>query len=85
MKRSSATLAREKLHLPSFGDHAAGADSQSRGYRAEFRNSEDYDLWLRVGQGLPAGKYSEPLLRYRFSVTGMTLGEMQQALYTKMR
>jgi glycosyltransferase involved in cell wall biosynthesis len=55
------------------------------GYRAEFRNSEDYDLWLRVAKVYRLANIPEPLLRYRFSVTGMTLGrKWQQALYTKM-
>ena len=55
------------------------------GYRAEFRNSEDYDLWLRVAKVYRLANLPEPLLRYRFSVTGMTLGrKWQQALYTKM-
>ena len=55
------------------------------GYRAEFRNSEDYDLWLRVAKVYQLANIPEPLLRYRFSVTGMTLGrKWQQALYTKM-
>jgi len=55
------------------------------GYRAEFRNSEDYDLWLRVAKVYKLANIPEPLLRYRFSVTGLTLGrKWQQALYTKM-
>jgi len=55
------------------------------GYRAEFRNSEDYDLWLRVAKVYRLANLPEPLLRYRFSVTGMTLGrKWQQALYTRM-
>ena len=55
------------------------------GYRAEFRNSEDYDLWLRVAKVYRLANLPEPLLRYRFSVAGMTLGrKWQQALYTKM-
>ena len=55
------------------------------GYRAEFRNSEDYDLWLRAAKVHRMANIPEPLLRYRFSVTGLTLGrKWQQALYTKM-
>ena len=55
------------------------------GYRAEFRNSEDYDLWLRVAKVYKLANIPEPLLRYRFSVAGMTLGrKWQQALYTRM-
>jgi glycosyltransferase involved in cell wall biosynthesis len=55
------------------------------GYRAEFRNSEDYDLWLRVAKVYQLANIPEPLLRYRFSVSGMTLGrKWQQALYTHM-
>lgn len=55
------------------------------GYRAQFRNSEDYDLWLRVAKVYRLANLPEPLLRYRFSVAGMTLGrKWQQALYTKM-
>jgi len=55
------------------------------GYRAEFRNSEDYDLWLRVAKMYRLANIPEPLLRYRFSVSGLTLGrKWQQLLYTKM-
>lgn len=55
------------------------------GYRAEFRNSEDYDLWLRVAKVHRMANIPEPLLRYRFSVAGMTLGrKWEQALYTRM-
>jgi glycosyltransferase involved in cell wall biosynthesis len=55
------------------------------GYRPEFRNSEDYDLWLRVARVSRLANLPEPLLRYRFSVDGMTLGrKWEQALYTRM-
>jgi glycosyltransferase involved in cell wall biosynthesis len=55
------------------------------GYRAEFRNAEDYDLWLRVGRVYRLANVPIPLLRYRFSTTGMTLGKKwQQMLYVQM-
>jgi hypothetical protein len=55
------------------------------GYRPEFHNSEDYDLWLRVSRTHHLANIPIPLLRYRFSTTGMTLGKKwQQALYTQM-
>jgi glycosyltransferase involved in cell wall biosynthesis len=55
------------------------------GYRAEFRNSEDYDLWLRAAKVHRLANIAEPLLRYRFSVTGMTLSrKWQQTLYMRM-
>lgn len=55
------------------------------GYRAEFRNSEDYDLWLRAAKVYRLANFPKPLLRYRFSISGMTLGrKWQQATYTKM-
>src|SRR5262249_53468470 len=43
------------------------------GYRSKFRNEKDYDLWLRVSNSLAIVNMPEPLLRYRFSVSGMTL------------
>src|SRR5439155_521689 len=44
------------------------------GYRGAFRNAEDYDLWLRLAAGADLANVPRPLLRYRFSVDGMTLG-----------
>lgn len=55
------------------------------GYRPEFRNAEDYDLWLRASRVYRLANIPVPLLRYRFSVSGMTLGKKwEQALYTQM-
>jgi len=55
------------------------------GYRAEYKNSEDYDLWLRTAKQLRLANIPIPLLRYRFSTDGMTLGKKwQQMLYTQM-
>jgi predicted ATPase len=44
-------------------------------------NAEDYDLWLRVNQRHDVCNIPEPLLRYRFSPGGMTLGRKWQQLY----
>lgn len=55
------------------------------GYRPEFRNSEDYDLWLRASRAYQLANIPVPLLRYRFSGTGMTLAKKwQQVFYTRM-
>lgn len=55
------------------------------GYRPEFRNSEDYDLWLRVSRVYRLANIPIPLLRYRFSVGGMSLEKKwEQARYTQM-
>lgn len=51
------------------------------GYRREFRNAEDYDLWLRLSRDHDLGNVAEPLLRYRFSLEGMTLGRKWEQLY----
>ncbi len=51
------------------------------GYRAAFKNAEDYDLWLRVSRVGRLANIPEPLIRYRFSVDGMTLGKKWQQLY----
>ena len=51
------------------------------GYKAEFKNAEDYDLWLRVSEVHPLANIPEPLLRYRFSVTGMTLSRKWEQLF----
>jgi glycosyltransferase involved in cell wall biosynthesis len=51
------------------------------GYRAAFKNAEDYDLWLRVSKVGRLANIPEPLIRYRFSVDGMTLGKKWQQLY----
>jgi glycosyltransferase involved in cell wall biosynthesis len=55
------------------------------GYRKEFRNSEDYDLWLRVAKVYRLANIPEPLLRYRLSVHGESLGrKWHQVRYARM-
>ena len=55
------------------------------GYRAGLYNAEDYDLWLRTSRVYRLANIPVPLLRYRFSATGLTLGKKwQQVLYTQM-
>jgi glycosyltransferase involved in cell wall biosynthesis len=51
------------------------------GYRGDFQNAEDYDLWLRVAGRYELANVPVPLLRYRFSVDGMTLGRKWEQLY----
>jgi glycosyltransferase involved in cell wall biosynthesis len=51
------------------------------GYRSEFNNAEDYDLWLRVASRYDLANIPIPLLRYRFSVDGMTLSRKWEQLY----
>jgi glycosyltransferase involved in cell wall biosynthesis len=51
------------------------------GYRDEFRNAEDYDLWLRASKRYDLAVIPEPLLRYRFSPHGMSLGRKWEQLY----
>ena len=42
-------------------------------------------MWLRAARSYRLANIPAPLLRYRFSVTGMTLGrKWQQALHAKM-
>jgi glycosyltransferase involved in cell wall biosynthesis len=55
------------------------------GYRADFKNAEDYELWLRLAGKYQLGNLNVPLLRYRFSIEGMTLSKKwQQFLYANM-
>lgn len=51
------------------------------GYRPEFKNAEDYDLWLRLSRKHPLVNLPQPLLRYRFSTGGMTLSRKWEQLY----
>lgn len=51
------------------------------GYRIDFKNAEDYDLWLRVVKRYEIANIPVALLRYRFSVTGMTLSRKWEQLY----
>ncbi len=51
------------------------------GYHAKFKNAEDYDLWMRVSKVYNLANITEPLLRYRFSVTGMTLSRKWEQLF----
>lgn len=54
------------------------------GYRREFKNAEDYDLWLRVSRNYQIANIPSPLLRYRFSIDGMTLSRKWEQLYYVM-
>jgi glycosyltransferase involved in cell wall biosynthesis len=54
---------------------------RSGGYRSAFKNAEDYDLWLRLAREHRIANIPQPLLRYRFSPTGMTLGKKWQQMY----
>jgi hypothetical protein len=55
------------------------------GYRREFKNAEDYDLWIRASKAYRLANIPVPLLRYRFSTNGMTLGKKwQQMFYVQM-
>lgn len=51
------------------------------GYRKEFKNSEDYDLWLRLSRVHDLANIPIPLLRYNFTVDGMTLGRKWEQFY----
>jgi glycosyltransferase involved in cell wall biosynthesis len=51
------------------------------GYRKEFKNAEDYDLWLRVSRHHELQNVREPLIRYRFSTGGMTLSRKWEQLF----
>jgi hypothetical protein len=50
------------------------------GYRAEFKNAEDYDLWLRACRSHQLANIPRPLLRYRLSTGGMTIGRKWEQL-----
>jgi glycosyltransferase involved in cell wall biosynthesis len=54
---------------------------ESGGYRSAFKNAEDYDLWLRLVSTHRIANIPVPLLRYRFSTAGMTLGKKWQQMY----
>jgi glycosyltransferase involved in cell wall biosynthesis len=54
---------------------------ESGGYRSAFKNAEDYDLWLRLARTHRIANIPQPLLRYRFSTAGMTLGKKWQQMY----
>jgi glycosyltransferase involved in cell wall biosynthesis len=54
------------------------------GYHAEFKNAEDYDLWLRLARTHDLANIAEPLIRYRFSLGGMTLSRKWEQLYYVM-
>lgn len=51
------------------------------GYRGEFKNAEDYELWLRLARTHDLANVPTALLRYRFSVDGMTLGRKWEQLF----
>jgi hypothetical protein len=51
------------------------------GYRGEFKNAEDYELWLRLARIHDLANVPQALLRYRFSLGGMTLSRKWEQLY----
>ena len=51
------------------------------GYRKEYKNAEDYDLWLRLAKSESICNIPLPLTRYRFSIDGMTLGKKWEQLF----
>jgi glycosyltransferase involved in cell wall biosynthesis len=55
--------------------------SRAGGYRQKFKNSEDYDLWLRLSRVHELANIPIPLLRYNFTVDGQTLGRKWEQLY----
>jgi glycosyltransferase involved in cell wall biosynthesis len=50
------------------------------GYRAEFKSAEDYDLWLRLSEKHELANIPTPLLRYRFTLEGMSLSKRWEML-----
>jgi glycosyltransferase involved in cell wall biosynthesis len=54
---------------------------EAGGYRGEFKNAEDYDLWLRLARMHELANVPQPLTRYRFSTGGMTLGRKWEQLF----
>ena len=54
---------------------------EAGGYRPEFKNAEDYDLWLRLSRFHDLANIPIPLLRYRFTLGGMTFGRKWEQLY----
>lgn len=50
------------------------------GYRPEFKNAEDYDLWLRLSRRHSLANIPRPLLRYQLSTGGMTIGRKWEQL-----
>jgi hypothetical protein len=51
------------------------------GYRQQFKNAEDYDLWLRLSRVHELANIPIPLLRYNFTIDGMTLGRKWEQFY----
>jgi glycosyltransferase involved in cell wall biosynthesis len=77
----AATLSKENcIYHPSVMLRRS-AVLEAGGYRGEFKNAEDYDLWLRLARSHELANLAQPLLRYRFSVDGMTLGRKWEQLF----
>jgi glycosyltransferase involved in cell wall biosynthesis len=51
------------------------------GYRADFPDGEDYELWLRLSRTHAVCNIAQPLLRYRFATDGMTFRRRWRQLY----
>ena len=51
------------------------------GYRSEFKNCEDYDLWIRAAKKHKIANIDAPLLRYRITLGGMTFSKKWEQFY----
>jgi len=51
------------------------------GYKSKFKNTEDYDLWLRVSKRYKMANIPIPLLRYRININGMTVQRRWEQLF----
>lgn len=50
------------------------------GYRDYFKNSEDYDLWLRASRICDVYNLAEPLIRIRLSLGGATISRRREMI-----
>jgi len=54
-------------------------------YNKGFRESEDYELWLRIGQNYKIGNLPEPLVRKRYYKKGLSPTKDKKQLYFVLR
>lgn len=51
------------------------------GYQSKYKNTEDYDLWLRASKKYKMANIPIPLLRYRININGMTVDRRWEQLF----
>jgi len=83
--RLATMLARTNPFIHSTVMMRAALVRELGGYRAAFRDAEDYDLWLRVAETSGIASLPEPLIQYRWHGSNLTrLNAIRQSFSVRL-